>query len=169
MPEERRYPFLYTNSTIYVLLLAALVVAWFAFVGALEVLLYRLTPALPKAVVPVVFLAGLFGGAFLIRRKFRKLYILHGEGILFDDHFEINLGKKAISIPFDTVKRIVYHDRKRNRGLIISAKGNSLYVEEALHGDLDKASLHVFFEELNTVYNRYKRRQQGLPEGEDDE
>lgn len=169
MSEGRRYPFVYTNSTIYLAFLCILGVIWFALTGSFELLLLRLAPNAPKYIVPIVFLVGLLGGGFLIRKRFSKLYILKGEGIVHDDYFEIQLMKKHVSIRFEDLKVLTYHDRKRNRGLIISAKGNSVFVEEALHGELDQATLHVFYEALDTVRNNLKKHGHAqAPEDEDE-
>lgn len=156
MQQPREYPFLYLNSVIYVSLMLGVTVVWFCLLGLAESLLFYRGTVLPAYLTGLLFFGGMVAAYLIIHRKLDKLYIMRGTGVIHPDRFVVRLRYRSYDIAFHKVKRMFYKEGKRGRGIIVSARGASLYLEEPTHavadGVADRESLFKFYQVLELAY-----------------
>jgi hypothetical protein len=157
---QREYPFYYANGFLYLGLMGALMLGWFFLVGLAELLCYRFGFRWPAFVTPVVIFAGLVAIWWLLRFRLGRLYTRRGVGVIREDGFELRLHRKNISICFADLLHLTYQP-KRGKGLIITAKGNSLYLEPPytpVQGDDNTLDgVKNFYLELKVAYEKSRQ------------
>lgn len=158
MKDTQNYPFFYSNGLLYSGMLVVLCFLWFGLLAGVEYALYGAKLIPPAWVVPAAFVGGLIFLYWLCRNKLHRLYTKAGQGILHDDCFEIKLWYKSHTVSYGDIRRMVYRDQKRNRGLILSAKGCSLFLEEPLKvrsiPDSERELLQEFYNALEQKSKR---------------
>lgn len=149
--EDSTHSFFYGNSLLYIGLLVGACGAWFAAVALVETALYAAARIPPRWVIPVVFLGGLLLVYGLCRTRLYRLYTLAGKGVLYQDRVEIVLRFKTYRIPYGEIRRLRYQE-KHTRGIILGAKGLSLFLEEPLRSSAaeqgERELLKAFFDAL---------------------
>lgn len=165
MSHTREYPFYYVNGFLYMGLMVALMVGWFLLVGVVEALCHRYLSPWPLFVTPSVIFAGLIAIWWVLRFRLSFLYTRQGVGAIGQDGFELRLPRRNIRILFDDVWHLTYQDGRRGKGLILSAKSRSVYLEPpygSVQGDESaQEALKVFYLELKTAYEKSRQSKAG--------
>ncbi len=129
MLSPKEHSFYYVNGFLYMGLMAALMVGWFLLAGLAESLCYRNLFRWPVFLAPLLMLVGMAAIWWSLRFRLGNLYTRYGVGIIQEDYVELRLSHRAMTIPYEEIRHLTYREGRRGRGLILSAKGHSLYLE----------------------------------------
>ncbi len=155
MLSPKEHLFYYVNGFLYMGLMMALMVGWLLLAGLAESLCCRYWFRWPSFVAPLLMLAGLAAIWWSLRFRLGNLYTRRGAAILGEDRVELSLSGRAMTIPYEEIRHLTFRESKRGRGLILSAKGRSLYLETPygpVEGDLaGQEALRKFYLELKAA------------------